>query len=121
MSNASMPSSAMSAARGPHAAAPRTKIIDMARRLDARAPGFAAQFDALLNSKRAEQEDVVAVVRGIIADVRTRGDTALVELTNKFDNSNVTVETLRLSGAEIDAAAEHCDAKALNALNVAAA
>src|SRR5882724_9191834 len=118
MSNASMPSSAMSAACGLRAAAPRTKTIDMARRLDARAPGFAAQFDALLNSKRAEQEDVVAIVRDIVADVQTRGDAALVELTNKFDKSNVTVETLRLTDAEIDAAADRCDARALRALNV---
>src|SRR5258708_30186445 len=101
MSNASMPSSAMSAACGLRAAAPRTKTIDMARRLDARAPGFAAQLDALLNSKRAEQEDVVAVVRGIIADVRTRGDAALVDMTNTVDQSNWTGETLRLSHAEI--------------------
>ena len=44
------------------------------------------------------------MVRGIIADVRTRGDAALVELTNKFDRAGVTEETLKLSAAEIDAA-----------------
>jgi histidinol dehydrogenase len=93
----------------------------MARLLDATAPGFAAQFDALLNSKRADEEDVAVVVRGIIADVRTRGDAALVALTNRFDKSNVAVETLRLTEAEIDAAEGQCDATALSALNVAAA
>lgn len=92
----------------------------MARLLDATAPGFAAQFDALLNCKRADEEDVAAVVRGIIADVRSRGDAALVALTNKFDKSNVAVETLRLTEAEIDAAEGQCDAMALRALNVAA-
>jgi len=111
----------MSAARGPPAAGRRTKLAEMARRLDAAAPGFSAQFDALLNAKRAEQQDVAAVVRGIIADVRTRGDAALVDLTNKFDRSNVTVETLRLSDSEIGAADGLCDAKALSALMVAAA
>jgi len=111
----------MSAARGPPAAGPRTKLAEMARRLDAAAPGFSAQFDALLNAKRAEQQDVAAVVRGIIADVRARGDAALVDLTNKFDQSNVTVETLRLSDSEIGAAEGRCDAKALSALKVAAA
>ena len=35
-----------------------------------------------------------AVVRGSVAAVRKRGDTALVELTNKFDRADVTVETL---------------------------
>jgi len=111
----------MSAARGPPAAGPRTKLAEMARRLDAAAPGFSAQFDALLNAKRAEQQDVAAVVRGIIADVRARGDAALVDLSNKFDQSNVTAATLRLSDSEIGAAEELCDAKALSALKVAAA
>ncbi|MEI9886433.1 MAG: histidinol dehydrogenase [Rhizomicrobium sp.] len=93
----------------------------MARRLDASAPDFAAAFDALLNAKRAEEEDVAAVVRGIIADVRARGDAALVALTNKFDRANVTPATLRLTQAEIDAAEAQCSKPALDALAVAAA
>ncbi|MBN8906022.1 MAG: histidinol dehydrogenase [Rhodospirillales bacterium] len=76
----------------------------MARRLNASDPGFAAAFDALLNAKREQEEDVAQAVRGIIVDVRARGDAALVELTNRFDRAGVTVETLKLSAAEIDAA-----------------
>ena len=76
----------------------------MARRLNARDRNFAAGFDALLNAKRDVEEDVAQVVRGIIADVRARGDAALVELTNKFDKANITAATLKLSAAEIDAA-----------------
>ena len=92
----------------------------MARRLDARAPGFAAQFDALLNAKREEDEDVAQVVRGIIADIRARGDAALVELTNKFDKAGLTEATLRLPQADIDAAEGQCGKDALAALDVAA-
>ena len=92
----------------------------MTRRLDARAPGFAAQFDALLNAKREEDEDVAQVVRGIIADIRARGDAALVELTNKFDRAGVTAATLRLPQAEFDAAEGQCGKDALAALDVAA-
>ncbi|MEJ1970530.1 MAG: histidinol dehydrogenase [Rhizomicrobium sp.] len=92
----------------------------MPRRLDATAPGFAAQFDALLNAKREEEEDVAAVVRGIIADVRQRGDAALIELTNKFDRSAVTAATLRLAQGEIDAAEAQCGKTALAGLAVAA-
>ncbi|HXC54124.1 MAG TPA: histidinol dehydrogenase [Rhizomicrobium sp.] len=92
----------------------------MARRLDASAPGFAAQFGALLNAKRAEEEDVAGVVRGIIAEVRTRGDAALMELTNKFDAANVSAATLRLTAAEIDAAEAQCSKAQLDALAVAA-
>ncbi len=91
----------------------------MARRLDARAPGFAAQFDALLKTKRQDEEDVTHVVRGIIADVRTRGDAAVVELTNKFDKAGLTAATLRLPPAEIDAAEAKCSKAALVALDVA--
>ncbi|MGZ5939431.1 MAG: histidinol dehydrogenase [Rhizomicrobium sp.] len=92
----------------------------MARRLDARAPGFAAQFDALLNAKREEDEDVAQVVRGIIADIRARGDAALVELTNKFDKAGLTAATLRLPQADIDGAEGQCGKDALAALDVAA-
>ncbi len=93
----------------------------MARRLDASAPDFEARFDALLNAKREEEEDVAGVVRGILAEVRTRGDAALVELTNKFDRAGVTAATLRLTQAEIDAAEVQCGKAALDALGVAAA
>jgi len=92
----------------------------MARRLDIRAPDFGGAFDALLNAKREVEEDVAAAVRGIIADVRNRGDAALIELTNKFDKANVSAGTLRLSQAEIDAAEADCPTAALDALAVAA-
>ena len=76
----------------------------MARRLSAADASFAADFEKLLFAKREEEEDVAAVVRGIIADVRKGGDDALVELTNRFDKAGVTIGTLKLSAAEIDQA-----------------
>ena len=85
-----------------------------------RAPGFAAQFDALLNAKREEEEDVATIVRGIVADVRTRGDAALIELTNKFDRAQVSAATLRVSASEIDAAQTQCSKAMLDALGIAA-
>ncbi|MFO1248850.1 MAG: hypothetical protein U1E93_11655 [Alphaproteobacteria bacterium] len=42
----------------------------MARRLNASDVAFAKQFQDLLFTKREEEEDVAAVVRGIVADVR---------------------------------------------------
>ena len=76
----------------------------MARRLDARAPDFAAQFSLLISAKRETEEDVAQAVRAIIADVRYRGDAALIELTERFDKVSLTLETLRLSADEIEAA-----------------
>ncbi len=81
---------------------------------------FAADFDALLTMKRETDDDVSVAVRAIIADVRTRGDAALVELSNKFDRAGLTVETLRLTPVEIEAARSECKPQTLKALDVAA-
>jgi histidinol dehydrogenase len=90
----------------------------MARRLDASAPDFESAFDALLNAKREQDEDVAASVRTIIADVCARGDAALIELTERFDKVKLT--SFRLSAAEIDAAEAQCSKDALKALDIAA-
>lgn len=71
-------------------------------RLDTRQPDFAAQFDLLLGSKREASVEVGAVVAGIIADVRARGDAALIDYTHRFDRQTLTAETLRFSDAEIE-------------------
>ncbi len=92
----------------------------MARRLNASDAPFAQQFQDLLFTKREEEEDVAAVVRGIVADVRKRGDTALVELTNKFDRADVTVQTLKISAAEIEAGLAKVSKEQLTAIETAA-
>jgi histidinol dehydrogenase len=93
----------------------------MARRLNAGDASFAQDFQNLLFAKREEEEDVAAVVRGIIADVRKRGDAALIELTNKFDRANVTKDTLKVSAGEIDAALGKVSKEQLTAIETAAA
>jgi histidinol dehydrogenase len=93
----------------------------MARRLDATAPDFEAQFAALISAQRETEDDVADIVRGIVADVRARGDFALVELSRRFDGVELTPGTLRLSDAEIDAAERECSPAVLAALDVAAA
>jgi histidinol dehydrogenase len=92
----------------------------MARRLNAADANFAADFENLLFAKREEEEDVAQVVRGIIADVRDRGDAALVDLTNKFDRANVSPETLKLSATEVDAALKEVSKEQLEAIETAA-
>ncbi|MGL4236851.1 histidinol dehydrogenase [Tabrizicola sp.] len=64
-------------------------------------PGFEVAFTALLGQKREEAEDVDQAVAGIIADVRARGDQAVIELTARFDRFELTPETLAFSKAEI--------------------
>lgn len=93
----------------------------MVRRLCTKDASFAADFEALLFAKREIEEDVAEAVRGLIADVRQRGDAALVELTNKFDRANITAATLKISAAEIDAALSNVTAEQNAAIEIAAA
>jgi len=92
----------------------------MARRLNTSDASFDADFNKLLFAKREEEEDVALVVRGIIAEVRARGDAALVELTNRFDRAGVTTETLKLSPAEIEAALSQVSKAQMAAIETAA-
>ena len=76
----------------------------MPMRLSTDDADFEDRFAALLASKREEDVDVDEVVAGIIADVRARGDAALIELTAKFDRMQLTPGDLRMSRAEIESA-----------------
>ena len=76
-------------------------------RLDSRDADFAAAFARLLSVKREISEDVDETVRGIIAGVVAGGDAALVDYTRRFDRfgEDFTVDSLRVTPAEIEAAA----------------
>ena len=71
--------------------------------LDTRDEGFEADFVALLSMKREDSPDVDAAVAAIIADVRARGDAAVIDLTARYDRVQLTPATLRFSAGEIDA------------------
>lgn len=64
-------------------------------------PDFEPRFQALLGLKREEAEDVDHAVAAIIADVRARGDAAVIELTARFDHTHLTPKTLAFSADEI--------------------
>ena len=85
-------------------------------RLDSRSADFSARFADLLATKREVSEDIEQAVRAIIADVRKNGDRALIELSRKFDRIDLDKFGLRVPHAEIDAATEACDLRALDAL-----
>ncbi|WP_298860755.1 histidinol dehydrogenase [uncultured Sulfitobacter sp.] len=89
--------------------------------LDATAPDFEGAFTTLLNAKREDSPDVDAVVADIIAEVRKRGDAAVIGLTAKFDRITLTADTLRITPAEIAAACEDVSAEDRKALELAAA
>ena len=64
---------------------------------------FEAAFTELLGMKREDSPDVDAIVAGIIADVRARGDAAVIELTARFDHLTLTPDSMAFSPAEMAA------------------
>jgi histidinol dehydrogenase len=64
---------------------------------------FEARFAGLLGMKREEAEDVDQAVAAIIADVRARGDAAVLDLTARFDRLELRADRLAFSEAEIAA------------------
>ena len=66
-------------------------------------PRFEDAFAALLGAKREDAPDVDEAVAAIIADVRARGDAAVIELTARFDRCDVAGR-MRVGEEEIDAA-----------------
>ncbi len=91
----------------------------MPLRLDSTSADFEARFSALLSGKREASQDVNDTVAGIIADVRTRGDEAVVALTNRFDKAGITPETIRFRPEEIADAGATVPANVIAALQTA--
>ena len=88
-------------------------------RLNSACDDFEHRFAALLSAKREVSADVDAVVRGIIGRVRETGDAALIELTRRFDGLELTADTIRVGGGEIEAAFRATETKTLDALECA--
>jgi len=80
--------------------------------LDASDSDFESRLTSLLERDQSESQEIDQVVNDIIQAVRSRGDEALVEFTNRLDRRDVgaagelevPVETLRRYADEIDAA-----------------
>ena len=90
------------------------------RRLSTADPMFAEDFAALLAQARETTEIVGTQVAAIIAAVRSGGDAALCDYTNRFDRVDVTPDRLRVTAAEIAAAKASVPAELLAALDLAA-
>jgi len=88
--------------------------------LDATAPDFETRFTALLSAKREDSADVDETVAAIIAEIRARGDAALIEMTERFDRVALTPAGLRFSEAEIDALVDGVPQSERDALDLAA-
>lgn len=92
----------------------------MTRLLSASAPDFQRQYHALLQTRGDAVDGVEARVAAILADVKARGFAALAELSQKFDDFALSPETVRVTGAQVDAAIKACDPAVVKALELAA-
>ena len=91
----------------------------MPKRLRTSDPGFAQAFAAFLGEKREVSADVDAAVAAIIADVKSRGDAALVELSRKFDQIDLDKVGMRVSQHDMRVALDACEKETLAALELA--
>ncbi len=92
----------------------------MPETLNASDAGFETSFENFLNRRRETSQDVESAVAGIIDQVRTDGDQALFDLTQKFDRFELTAGNIRITAAEIAAARDSVSAEQLAALELAA-
>jgi histidinol dehydrogenase len=90
------------------------------KRLSTADADFPAAFAALLGEARETTSRVDTAVAAIIADVRARGDAALIDCTARFDRLTLSADRLRITGAEIDAALAAVPAALTDALDLAA-
>jgi histidinol dehydrogenase len=89
--------------------------------LDASAADFQQQLTSLLAFDESDDLDIQQRVLAIIADVRQRGDQAVLDYTNRFDKRNVSLASdLELPKADLLAAWQGLPVDQTHALQVAA-
>ena len=94
----------------------------MSKRLNFVSADFSESFEQLLASKRESHCDIHDAVAEIIADIRGRGDEALLAFTERYDGFAVgSVAELAISGDVLQAALDGLDHALRQSLELAAA
>jgi len=81
---------------------------------------FSVQLKKLSSVNMQMDPVLTATVTEIITNVRDRGDAALVEYTNRFDNRNISIADLEVTANELSAAMSSIPAGMLDSLQHAA-
>ncbi|MBO5782651.1 MAG: histidinol dehydrogenase [Clostridia bacterium] len=76
-------------------------------------------YQPLLQRGGFEDEQRLAIVKGIVSDVKTNGDKALFAYAEKFDDTCLTAQTIAVSQEEIDEAYRVIDKELLTSLRLA--
>lgn len=91
------------------------------KRLDATQADFGARLDAHLQREMIVADEVTETVSGILADVRRRGDEAVLEYTQRFDGFEAqSLDQLSVSREQMLACLDGLEPQQREALTVAA-
>ena len=90
------------------------------RRFDTRHAEFNEQFLSLLAHTNEPEPQLIATVQDIINDIRQRGDTALLEYTNRFDRRNATLADLEITPSMLQEATRNIPEQLKKALETSA-
>jgi histidinol dehydrogenase len=83
-------------------------------------PGFEADFSAFVEERRDTPEEVDAIVRDVLAAVRTEGLEALLRFAREFDRVELDAQSIRVSQIEIEEGAAACPQEVRAAIDFAA-
>src|SRR5437773_9212897 len=87
------------------------------RRLDSTEQGFAAELRNVLAFDAGEDDAIDRAVAQILADVKARGDAAVLEYTQRFDRVEASsMAALEISPAKLEAALDELEPKRRAAL-----
>jgi histidinol dehydrogenase len=91
------------------------------RRFSTTDQDFDSKLKTLLAFETAQDDSIDVVVASILKDVKTRGDAAVLEYTNRFDKTSATtLSELEISKSELSAALNDLPANQREALQAAA-
>jgi histidinol dehydrogenase len=90
------------------------------RKLDSRSPDFEQQFSHLLAVNNEPDPELVSSVQTIINAVRQRGDAALLEFTNRFDQRKASRDDLEIPKTTLQESLEKISPELVTAIKTSA-
>ena len=81
---------------------------------------FSSNFNEILERGETDNREAEKIVSGIMEDIRSKGDSALLEYTARFDRFETTAEGIKVSKKEVEKALRSIDPDVKSALEVAA-
>ena len=79
-----------------------------------------ARVESIINRSLGFTKKEYQKVERILEDVKKNGDTALIKYTNRFDSPDLSVESMKVTKKEFDAASKKVDRNFVRSLNRAA-